>query len=345
MTTCLPAAMSVEKFIQLINDKYSMKADKIKRIDDKRCEADTDDGTVVIEKVVDCRSRAVFLDGLYGYIKDRGFMDIIEIRASSQGKYFTDIGGDFYIVYRLGCDSMKSMEGIEESIIRGIARFHRYSEGYIPPVGSKYKSGWGRCIDKYKDGLRDIKKYKDSTRAKDIRSSFEVLFLRNCDKFICMMEDAIDILCNKGYLDVVEESMKRHQVCLCNIKPSNWASSGSNIYIKSLLKCRYDIPECDIALFFREAIKSRSWIYRERIGNLIGIYNSENSLNECSIDIIKAFLIFPGDYAKVCADYRKESPAGSDSIYISKLHEAEAFEEGKYKLAEMLDSTLIDGGR
>lgn len=337
MVTCLPAIMDMEKFIQSINNEYPIKVNRIKRIDDKKCEAYTKDGAVVIERIVDCGARAAFLNGLYGYMKDKGFTGIIEIYASMQGSYFTDIGGEFYAVYPSGWSSMRSMEGFEEIIIRTAARFHRYSEGYIPPIGSKHKSGWGKCIDKYKDGLKDIKKYKDSTRAKNTRSPFETLFLRNCDKFMDMTEEALSLLTNKGYLDVVEDSMKRRQICLYNLKPSSWVSFGSNIYIRSLNKCRYDIPENDIALFFRETIKSRSWIYQERVKNFIYIYNRENNLNRCSIDIIKALLLYPDNYAKVCQDYFKEGPAKTDSIYINKLHEAEAFEKEKYKLVEMLD--------
>lgn len=338
MATCLPVTMDMEKFIREINDEYSIKVSKIKKIDEKKCEADTEGGTVVIEKVDDCMARAGFLNGLYGYIKNSGFTDIIEICASSQGKYFIGIGGEFYIVYRMEYGKTQSMEGYEESIIRTIARFHRCSEGYIPPVGSKHKSGWGKCIDKYKGGLRDIKKYRDSIRAKDMRSPFEILFLRNCDKFICMIEEALCLLADKGYLDIVEDSMKRHQVCLYNIKSSNWVSSGQNICIKSLNKCRYDIPENDIALFFRETIKSGSWIYKERVVNLISIYNNENDLSKCSIDILKAFLLYPENYTKVCSGYREEGSTDTEGIYIGKLHEAEAFEDGKCKLIEMLDT-------
>lgn len=336
MTTVLPGAEGMGKFMQIINDKYPIKIERIKKIDDDKFEAGTGNEIVFIEKIIDCRARAIFLNGLYQYIKVKGFTDIIEINESSPGEYYTDLDGGFYIVYRSGYGSSGSMEGYEESIMRTIARFHRYSEGYIPPTGSKYKSGWGRCIDKFSEGLRNIKKYKDNIRSKDIRPPFETLFLRNCDKFICMMEEALDTLYNKGYLDVVEASMKKHQICLCNLKRSNWVFSGQDIFIKSIDKCRYDIPEYDIALFFKETIKSKSWIYQERVENLIDIYNSENRLNEYSIDIIKAFLLYPEDYLKTCINYSKKGFASADSIYISKLHEAEALEDGKNKIVEML---------
>lgn len=212
MATCLPVTLDMEKFIRKINDEYSIKINKIKKLDDKKCEADTGGGIVVIEKVNDCKARAAFFNGLYEHIKNRGFADLVEICKSSNGNYYTDLGGEFYIVYRLEYGPMRSMEGYEESIIRTIARFHRCSEGYIPPVGSKHKSGWGKCIDKYKDGLRDIKNYRDSIRVKDIRPSFETLFLRNCDKYICMMEEALSLLINKGYLDVVEDRDRKSVV-------------------------------------------------------------------------------------------------------------------------------------
>lgn len=343
MATCLPANISMEGFIRIVNGEYHVKIERLKRIDDRRFEADTGNGKLYIEKVLDCKDRAAFLNGLYEYIKNRGFSNIIEIQTSSQGRYFTELAGGFYIVYGPGYGPMHTMEGYEEKIMRAVARFHSCSEGYIPPSGSKCKSSWGKCIDKYNDGLREIKRYKDSIRAEDIRSPFETIFLRNCDRFIGMAEEALEMLCSSGYLDVVEDSMKRQQICIGSIKPSNWGTSGADVFVRSIGKCRYDIPEADIALFFRETVKSGSWICQERVENLIEIYNGENNMNKHSIGIVKAFLLYPETYLKTCIDYSREGFTVGDSIYIKKLHEAENFEEAKNRLVEMFDSILIGG--
>lgn len=281
----------------------------------------------------------IYATGIYEHLKGRGFKNIVKLYAKETGKYYTKLEGGFYIISdymedgRYGFDFRKN----EDSVIKLLADFHRAAQGYSPPLGGKAKSDWGKWIEKYKKQYRALKRYKNQVIEKEEKSPFEELFMSTCNQYIERMEKAIDILKKDRYLDNVEDSMRKRQVCLDNIKASNFCKKKSNIYIKSLDKCKYDIVEKDIADLLQKIAECCPGVPDGRLAGLVELYHKKNPLRQNSVSLIKAFIIFPDEYEKVCSRHYKGKDKWSQELYVEKLKGAISLEENKSKLLRSLE--------
>lgn len=321
-----------------VGEEYGFRIKKITSVSNDVFIADTKNRKLLIEKT-DCKeTHLIYITGLYDHIKDRGFKNVIRIYAAKTGKRYISMYDRFYIVSDY-IDKDGDEFGFtknEYNIIKFLADFHRATQGYCPPLGGKVKSDWGKWIEKYKKQYRGLKRYKDQVIEKESRSSFEEMFLKNCDVYLNRMEMSINVLKNNGFLDNVEESMRKHQICIGNFKTSNFCKRKSGIYIKSLDKCRYDMIEKDIGDILQKLIEYGSECSEARLAGLISLYHKKNPLNRNSMDIIKAFIMFPDEYEKVCSRYYKGKSKWTEDIYIKKLNGAISFEEKKTGLIEAL---------
>lgn len=316
-----------------IEKEYGFNIKEMKQFDGSGCIVETNIGLLRAEKTEFKEARLLFLTGIYEYISSRGFENILKMYKSRSEKYYFNYGNGQYIVSEYAGDKESmTFRGNESGIIRLLARFHKASSGYIPPSGSKGKSCWGRWIERQKKECRDIKSFRDDLNNKSCKTPFDIMFLSDCDSYIDRMEKSIKLMVKEGYLDSVEESMRNHQVCLGNFKQSNFYNSSSGICIKSLDKCRYDMVERDISELLKKMAESRSIDLKQKIGNLMEDYYDENMLLDNSINIIKAFLLYPEEYKKISSKRSRGKDKWTEGEYMEKLREAMRLDD---KLADI----------
>jgi spore coat protein I len=338
----VPVSGDMDRLSCRIEDEYGVKIKSIQSLGGHKFAADTDRGRLLIGKVKDKETQRVFIHGIYDYVLSRGFKNCINIYPARCGKHYIPFEGCIYTVSDyMDARCRLSFRDKSEGAAKLLAHFYKCAEGYMPPAGGKCRSCWGKWLDKYRKKARQMKKYRDEARNKDVKSRFDSLFLKSCDLYIWIIEQSVSILKKKGFLNIVENSMKRRQICLNDFKPSNLCRMGDSMYIKSLEKCRYDIAETDIADFFKEVIKSGDTTAIQEPLRLIEAYQDENPLSPNSIDIIKALMIFPEEYEKVCSRYYSGKDKWTEETYISKLHSAIKAEEKKMDFVKALGGINI----
>jgi CotS family spore coat protein len=286
----------------------------------------------------DREAQLINITGIYDYITARGFKKIVRMYPARSGKYYVKIGDGFYTVsdfmgYKRNRFYFRR-DGQEA--VKLMAEFHRCAEGYIPPAGGKAGSDWGVWMERYKNECRRIKKLRDELMRKEIISHFEGMFLSSCEIYIKRMEKAADILRGKGYLSIVEDSMKRHQMCMGGLKESSLCKCESGINLSFLDKCRYDIVERDLAELLERIFLKAHQLPESRLKEYIGFYGSIRPLSINSIDMIKAFIMYPREYEKVCSKYCKGSGRWTEERYLEKLKSAMETEDRKLMLAGLL---------
>lgn len=291
-----------------------------------------------IEKSDDNENHIIYITGIYDYITGRGFKNIFKLHKTTAGKYYACRDDGIYLlyeypkVYKLGF----SFNENGRDMVRLLADFHCSSEGYMPPPGGKVKSCWGRWIEEYKKALRVVEKYQEQLKKKHDKSPFETIFMSGVDVYAERMEESISLLKNKGYLSSVEKSMKKHQICLDSFRQSNFFSTNAGMFINSLDKCRYDIREKDIAELLGKLSCSCTLRNAEMLAGMLDEYDRENPLETNSIDIIKAFLLFPYEYVKVCSKYMKDGLKRSEGECMGKLQNAMMIDDMRAKIAGIL---------
>lgn len=323
----------------LVESEYDIKIKEMKETVKDRYVIDTEKERLLFEEAGDKEACLIFISGIYEYVKEKGFNHIAEIHPTTCGKNYIRTGGKLYTLSSF-TESMGKEFSIEKNsreVTKLLAAFHRAAEGYTPPPGGKCKSDWGRWIEKYRKQCRALKKYSILIKDKEDKTEFERMFLKENDCFIKRMEQSIDILKKKGYIDIVEESMKKRQVCLSSFKKYSFYKEKSYINIKSLDKCRYDIIEKDIAELLQKLLEIKSKKYLKDIAELIKTYHSENPLSDNSIEIIKAFILFPEEYEKICSRYCKGKDKWTEKVYIERLKSAMDYENRKIWLIDAIE--------
>ena len=329
------------ELVQIILKEYDIKITNTQNTSDGIFLCQGDCSTLQIKKYNDKESHLIFFTGIYDHIKNTDFKKIVKIYISKSGKYYFRWMDDFYIVSDY-IDSKKNKFAYEENIydaVKLLGTFHKASRGYITSTGGKAECDWGKWPDKYNREYKDIKRYKDTISNKDNKTQFDRLFLNNANEYLERMENSIKILKKNVYLNTVEDSMKMHQICLCNFKQCNFVQERFDILIKSLGKCKYDIVERDIADLMKETLKYCVGLSTNMWSNILSIYDKENTLMENSIDIIKAFIIYPDQFEKICFKYYSDKDKWTQEGYISKLTESMALQNRKVKFIEALTST------
>lgn len=318
----------------VIEEEYGLGIEEVSALDGNTYLIAAGNESLLAEKTDSRESRILFLTGIYDHLKHTGFENIINIFKTLSGKYYIQCGEDIFIVVQ-NTDLKKNfnLRGNEEGIFKLLAKFHRAAAGYIPPTGGKAKSCWGRWIERQRKECRDIKNYRLLLKGKYQRSPFETMFLSSSDIYIDRMEKSINLIKREGYLDSVEESMRNHQICLFNFKQSNFYFDNQGICIKSLYKCRYDMVERDIADLLQKMAESGVKGIKQKAGNLLKGYHSENNLLDNSINIVKAFLFYPCEYEKICSKRARGKDKWTEGEYMEKLKKAMELDDRKAEIA------------
>jgi CotS family spore coat protein len=334
---CLSDACCLEQLAGSIEDEYDMEVRQIKNVDGDNYIANTGNTLLLVQKQDCSETHLIYITNLYQYIIKRGFRHILKIYRTKTGRLYMRGADGLYIVTDYIEETDFLNYGDEQKLVKLLADFHKSAQGYIPPSGGKGKSDWGVCIEKYRKEHKCLKDFRDIVENKEDKSRFDILFLNNCNEYLERMEKSIDILRKRGYLDIVEDSMKKRHVCIGSIKQSIFCKYESEMFIRSLCKCKYNILESDIADLLEKVIKgcnTSSSVFQIR--KLISLYNYENTLSENSIDIIKAFLLFPSEYEKVCSRYHRGKNKYDEDGFIERLLTAMGIEDKKKELAGAL---------
>lgn len=315
-----------------ITEEYELDIKDIKYIKgSSSLSIDTGRKVLLLENIDDTINHVISTVGIYEYLNNQGFYNILRIYKTKHGKYYMVYDKKIYILSDYESHKL-DLSKYPDKAIRLLGRFHKKSAGYLTPSGGKCKSNWGKWIEKYIKESKLLKKYMNEVLNKKERTKFEDTFLSQGDMYIDRMEKAVEILKNNNYIQAIEDSMKKHQLCICDFKQSNLYIKDKKIYIKSLDKCKYDIVEKDIADFLEEMLKVYPKIELEELISLIRLYEKENKLSKNSVNIISAFIIYPSSYEKVCSRYYKGKDKWDEEEYISKLNEAILYDNKKMEL-------------
>lgn len=331
------------EFSLAIEREYGIAVREIKILDEGSYLISTGCGILSVKRIKDKETHLIYVTGLYDYMRERGFKNILKIYKTKSDKYYMHWLNGLYIIsdYLEGTFKNFSFQGTENKLFKLLALFHQASKGYAPPSGGKTKSNWGIWIEEYKKSLRILKKHKEDIKANEKRTPFEIMFLTSCDMYIDRMEECADILKKGKYLDIVEESMKSREVCMGGFKQSNFYCAKEDISIISLNKCKHDIREWDIAKLLQKFLEYSIGKSGESLSSFIYVYNKENPLLPDSIDIIKALVLFPGEYNEICLKHCMGKDKWTEGEYMNKLRNAMLMEDKKINLIKTMESIKL----
>lgn len=214
-------------------------------------------------------------------------------------------------------DNAKEEEILNQLLL--ISEFHKKTMGYKGYMGLSLDNKTGSTVEQYKVSIKRLRRYIKNIRLNSASSDFERKLLKVGFDYIKRAENCISEIINSGYLEIIERSMKRAEICLGNTTFSNLNKTDDILEVCSLNKCSYNNIEMDC---FYLLSKYRRKNLKLNYKDIVNKYCDYENLNENSSRFIIALLSYPYEFMRCCNRYREKSKTWSEEEYEERLEKA-----------------------
>lgn len=211
---------------------------------------------------------------------------------------------------------------MEEEILKQlylISEFHKKTMGYKGYMGLRLDNKTGSTVEQFKVSIKRLKRYLKNIRLNAASSDFERKLLKIGFDYIKRAESCISEIMNLGYMDIIERSMNRTEICLGNTSFESLNKTDDVLEIGSLSKCSYNNIEMDCYYLLS---KYRKRNLKVDYKDIVNKYCEYEKLNEKSSKFILALLSYPYEFMRCCNRYREKSKDWSEEEYQERLQKA-----------------------
>lgn len=219
-------------------------------------------------------------------------------------------------------DKLPSLDSIDEILVEKqlstISEFDKKVMGYKGYMGKKLENKTGSVVEQYKVSIKRLKRHLKNIRMNSASSNFERALLKKGNEYLQRAESCISEIYNSGYMDIIQRSMKRTEICLGNVDFSN-LRKGEKLEVVSLDKCCYNNIEMDcfnlLSKYKRKGVELNWVLLAESFCEYAELPNSSSRF-------ILALLSYPYEFMKCCNRYREKSKDWSEEEYEERLEKA-----------------------
>jgi CotS family spore coat protein len=236
-----------------------------------------------------------------------GFKNIISIKKIGERKPYIKRNEKLYVLTNsLEMDKFK-LKTIEEGLCFAevLAKFHRATEGYIPPQGIKLCVYWGRKMEKYRISLLRFEKYIEFLSNKKDLNDFEEYVMKCSGALLKTAITAMKRLKTLSYLKALENSMKNKEVCLNSISSNTAVIGERRVIVKDIYSIGYNMVEEDIGALIKRILEETG--DENAFREIVDKYKENRELSDSSEEIIRALVSYPYEPIKIILKYNKKS--------------------------------------
>lgn len=219
-------------------------------------------------------------------------------------------------------DKLVSLNNIDESLVEAqlmlISEFHKSVMGYKGYMGKRLNNKTGSVVEQYKVHIKRLKRYVKNIRTNSAASNFERALLKKGNDYIQRAEKCISEAFNAGYMDIIQRSMNRTEICFGNPDFTNLRKK-EKLEIASLSKCCYNNLEMDCFTLLSKYKRKGIDLDWERLTESFCKYEG---LPTSSSSFILAMLSYPYEFMKCCDRYREKAKEWSEEEYEDRLIKA-----------------------
>lgn len=170
-------------------------------------------------------------------------------------------------------------------------------------------------------------------RKQPCKNDFDLLFLKEFDRFMEQVEAADDYLSGAEY-EELEEYVKRERLyCHGDCNHHNILLNGGKGYIQNLERCRPDLQVKDLYLFVRKACEKNKWSFS--FGKAcIDAYHKELPLTREELKYLYTRFYYPEKFWKVANGYMNHRKSLPPKRQKEKLEALLSMEEGRGRFLE-----------
>ena len=192
---------------------------------------------------------------------------------------------------------------------------------------TRFGSTIGKELEDFKVQLKRIDRDYKEIFNKNPKNDVEKLFILESKRMICQGYDAIEYVCNNGYLDIIRRSMNREEICIGRADMSNLRKINGVFEIGTIKGMSYNLVEEDLYRYIKR-IQKRD--IRIDVRDLIRLFAHQSHLSLNSINYLKGLCTYPKDFFKTWEKYKENKRNKTQDEYLDILSRSLKYEDKNY---------------
>lgn len=293
-------------------------------------------GERCLKKVPYGEQSLAFIYGAKEHLAKNGFENIDRYFLNIEGEPYALVNEDIYTLSTWINGRECDFTNIDEVKIatKKLANLHEASKGYETPENAKHKSDLGRWSHLMEKRGKALEKMRGMARKKNLKSDFDIIYLKNIDFYKDLAIKANKILNDSKYLSLCEEAEKEKMFCHHDYNHHNIIIGEDNeVYVIDFDYCKREIRAYDIANFMKKVLKKNKWNIKYAKA-IIDSYNEVSPLKEEEYEVLYAYLLFPQRYWRLANRYYYNEVMWGQNVFLNKINNIISEKENYMKFIE-----------
>ena len=243
--------------------EYDIKADEISIIQSANVKTvwkiKSNNNLFCLKRLKHTYDKALFSVNAQNYIKNSGG-NVPGIIKDKNNNLIVKINDELFVLYEwlYGRDlAFNNIKDFEEAIT-GLAKFHMFSKGYVPPSDSKISTKLGKWPNQYASMRKKIISWKSIAEEKQEISIYKT-FLKYCDDISNLSDKALEFLESSSYKELTSEKSSSIVLCHQDYGKGNALLTKEGVYVIDLDGVTFDLPCRDLRKIIGKTSENRGY--------------------------------------------------------------------------------------
>lgn len=298
----------------------------------------TPNGPVCLKRIHRPEKKALFSINAQNYLAEKGGR-VPGIIRNKNDVLFTKQGPFLFVLYDWieGGVFDLAVDPDLEVVMKGLAEFHLWSEGYHPPEGIPVFKKLGRWPNHYIKRCQQLESWKLIAQSTP-DNPFSQLYLQEIDYFIQQGRETLDRLMNSKYVPWIEQQSANPTLCHQDYGAGNTVlGNDGKIWVIDLDTVSYDLPIRDLRKMIIPLLDTTGEWDEARFQLMMNAYESVNPLTDEQKEVMYIDMLFPYEMY----DIAREKFVRKTDMLPEEL--AQAFEYERIKEAHL--NSMIKSGQ
>ncbi|USK36175.1 CotS family spore coat protein [Bacillus sp. F19] len=290
----------------------------------------TSNGPVCLKRIHRPEKKALFSINAQNYLAEKGGR-VPGIIRNVHNDLFTKQGPFLFVLYDWieGGVFDLAVDPDLEVVMKGLAEFHLWSEGYHPPEGIPVFKKLGRWQNHYIKRCQQMESWKIIAQNTP-DNPFSQLYLQEIDYFIEQGRQTLDRLMNSKYVPWIEEQSANPTLCHQDYGAGNTVlGNDGKIWVIDLDTVSYDLPIRDLRKMIIPLLDTTGVWDEARFQLMMNAYESVNPLTSEQKEVMYIDMLFPYEMY----DIAREKFVRKTDMFPEEL--AQAFQYERIKEAHL----------
>ena len=303
----------------------------------------TPDGLKILKKISNSEATLKHILHAVRHLTDKG-INIPSVNKTTSGQDYVNIEGVCYVVSDAveGRNPSYNIPDQLAAVVKGLAAFHKASEGFKILQESKPKFHLGTWVRDYQEQVSDMNKYYQNEASLGANNEAGSIILKEFPYFFARAQKAIEGLNNSEYTAWVEKANQKGSLCHQDFAAGNLIlTSSRKLYVLDTDSITIDIPARDIRKLLNKIMKKHSKWDLDLTKKIFAHYQSVNPLTPEEWRVVKYDLMYPHLFIGAMSKYYyKREKEWTLSNYAKKIQDSAAIEKTIEPLLENFDAII-----